>query len=198
MTDSTATVEAEDKKRAVAKHALLAADGAVVEDFEDAHGIRYTDLASGLPYDFIPKNPNAIRMLAMFGARTLATNEASQVRQKDGSSQDQIDAIAARFAGMENDNVWVDRTREAGPRWDIPTLAKAAVNVSVTDGHIPATDAQLMADAEAQFIDLMNADKANVAHIRAVEGVEAEYKRLQGKVQKTSADLLGMLKPKAA
>jgi hypothetical protein len=195
MTDQTqaAAEAAEQTKRAVAKHALLATDGAVVEDFEDAHGIRYTDLASGITYDFIPKNPNTLRMLAIFGARTLATNEASAARQKDGSSQDQIDAIAARFDYMESNNAWVDRTREVGARWDIPTLAKAAVNVAVAEGKLPAGDAEAALKAEARFTDLMNGDKAKVAAIRAVAGVEAEYKKLQGKTAKTADDLAAML-----
>ena len=189
-TNETAT---ESAKRAVAKHALLAADGAVVEDFEDAHGIRYTDLASGLTYDYTPKNPNAIRMLAMFGARTLATNEASASRQKEGSSQDQIDSIKERFEYIEANNAWVDRTREVGARWDVATLAKAAVNVLIAQGKIPAGDAQKAAETEARLADLMNTDKAKVGSIRAVDGVEAEYKKLQGKTAKTADDLAAML-----
>src|SRR5262249_47200755 len=140
MTD-VASTEDDGKKRAVAKHALLAADGAVVEDFEDAHGIRYTDLASNLTFDYMLKSNAAMRMLACFGARTLATNEASASRQKEGTSQDQIDSIKERFDYMDSQNAWVDRTREVGARWDIPTLAKAAVNVSIAAGKIPAGDA---------------------------------------------------------
>jgi|SRR5215470_8488180 len=192
MTD-VASTEDDGKKRAVAKHALLAADGAVVEDFEDAHGIRYTDLASNLTFDYMLGNANTLRMLACFGARTLATNEASASRQKDGSSQDQIDAIRERFEYMDRENAWVDRQREVGARWDIPTLAKAAVLVSIAAGKIPANDAQKAGEAEARFTDIMTQDKAKVAAIRAVDGVEAEYKKLQGKTAKTADDLAAML-----
>lgn len=192
MTDTTVADAAESTKRAVAKHALLAADGAVVEEFEDAHGIRYTDLSSGITYDFVPKNPNAIRMLAVFGARTLATNEASAARQKEGTSQDQIDAITERFSNMENNNVWVDRTREVGARWDLGVLATAAVNVAIAAGKLPNEDAA-KGKAYAKFFEKMTQDKAAVSTVRAVEGVEAEYKKLQGKTAKTADDLAAML-----
>lgn len=185
--------DAKTEKRAVAKHQLLGADGAVVEDFEDAHGIRYIDLASGGTFDYTPKSANAIRMLAMFGARTLATNEASAARQKEGSSQDQLDAIKDRFDYIEANNAWVDRTREVGARWDLPLLAKAAVNVAVADGKIPAGDAQKMAESEAKFLDLMTKDKTKVGVIRSVAGVEAEYKKLQGKTAKSADDLMALV-----
>lgn len=185
---------ADDKveKRAIAKHELLAADGSVVEDFEDAHGIRYTDLASGLSVDYLPKNPNALRMGAAFGFRTLATNEASQARQRDGSAQDQIDAIRDRFDLIENQSQWVDRTREGGVRWDLPTLATAAVNVAIANGKV-ANDDSAKGAAFQKFSEFLAADPGNVAKIRSVDGVEAEYRKLRGKTAKTADDLMAMV-----
>lgn len=190
-TDSTTTEET--SKRKVAEHLLLAADGTTVDDIEDAHGIRYVDIASGGSFDYMLKpNSHGARMLALFGARTLATNEASGARQKDGSSQDQLDAIKERFDYIDTQNAWADRTREVGARWDLPTLASAAVNVAVAAGKIP-NEQEPKGKAYARFLELMTQDKAKVGAIRAVDGVEAEYKKLQGKTAKTADDLSAML-----
>lgn len=196
MTDVSTTAETE-KKRAIAEHILLGSDGKVVEDIEQAHGIRYVDKASALSVDYTPTDPNALRMLAVFGAKTLATNVASATRgpDKDGTAQEQIDAIQARFDWIETQKSWLDPSREVGARWDIDTLATAAVNVSVANGKVPNEDDKKAA-AFAKFKALMEdpaKGKGNVTAIRSVAGVEAEYKKLQGKTAKTADDLAAML-----
>lgn len=191
--------ETEAAKRQVAKHILLASDGSVVEEFEKATGGRYTDIATNanIDYQLVP-NSDATRMLALFGLRTLMTNEASAVRNsKDGGSpQEQLQAITDRIALIHgtdgNGGVWVDRTREVGARYDLPTLSTAAVNVLVRDGKLADTDAAKGA-AYAKFLQQMTDDKAKVTVIRQVEGVEQEYKKLQGKTTKTADDLVSML-----
>jgi hypothetical protein len=197
--EAGAAVDAEGTKRQVAKHFLLASDGSVVEDFEKATGCRYTDIATGrsIDYQLVP-NSDAMRMWALFGWRTLATNEASAVRNsKDGGGSDeQLAAITERIALIHgtdgNGGVWVDRTREVGARYDLPTLATAAVNVLVREGKLADTD-ETKSKAYAKFLAGMEADKAKVTTIRQVEGVEQEYKRLQGKTTKTADDLVSML-----
>lgn len=191
--------ETEAAKRQVAKHILLASDGSVVEEFEKATGGRYTDIATNanIDYQLVP-NSDATRMLALFGLRTLMTNEASAVRNsKDGGSpQEQLQAITDRIALIHgtdgNGGVWVDRTREVGARYDLPTLSTAAVNVLVRDGKLADTDGAKGA-AYAKFLQQMTDDKAKVTVIRQVEGVEQEYKKLQGKTTKTADDLVSML-----
>jgi hypothetical protein len=189
----------ETSKRQVAKHILLAADGSVVEDFEKATGGRYTDIATNanIDYQLVP-NSDATRMLALFGLRTLMTNEASAVRNsKDGGTpQEQLTAITERLALIHgtdgNGGTWVDRTREVGARYDLPTLATAAVNVLVRNGKLADTD-ETKGKAYAKFLESMEQDKAKVTTIRQVEGVEQEYKKLQGKTTKTADDLVSML-----
>lgn len=188
------------KKTAVAKHLLLDAAGQVVEEFEQAHGIRYINIESGATFDFIPTNPDSQRMLSVFGARTLATNEASAARQKDGTAADEMDAIADRFALIQPsdpavDPVWVDRTREGGPRVDTVVLSQAMVQFYVDEKIIPDAAAERDAAAAkvlAKFDDPKDG-KAQISKARSNPKVETLYKSLKGGKAATSQDLAGML-----
>lgn len=176
-------------KRQVAKHFLLDASGNLVEDFEDAKGIRYLDIGSGQTIDYIPANDKARDMLAAFGARTLATNEASAARNgRDATSAEQCDAIRERFASIDS-GTWVDRTREGGPRIDYPTLAKAIFNVLSKAGK---TDETKRNEAEAAYVKAFEADKAKAAFMRTAPGVEAEYKALRGTKTASVEDLAAL------
>ena len=178
-------------KRQVAKHYLLGANGDVVEDFEDAKGIRYVDLGSGQTIDYVPANEKARDMLAAFGARTLATNEASAARNgRDATSAEQCDAIRERFAGIDG-GTWVDRTREGGPRIDLPTLATAVVNVLITAGRLADTD-EAKGSKYAGLLQVFEQDKAKIAFVRSALGVDAEYKRLRGTKTATADDLAAL------
>lgn len=184
-------------KKQIAEHSLLNAAGETADDFDDgAVASRYVDKASGLTvdWDYTKASEDAKRMLALFGWRTLATNEASKVRQReDGQDtpQDQVDAIKARTDLVES-GVWVDRTREAGPKYDIATLATAAVNVLVGDGRIAAGDNEAKNATYAKFFEAMTQDAAKVTTVRQVKGVEDEYKRLKGKKTATMDDLAAL------
>lgn len=182
-------VESEVTKRQVAKHSLLDAAGNIVEDMEAATGFRYLDIASGETFDYqLKANTDALRMLALFGGRTLATNEASAERQKDGDSKSQLAAIADRFALIDT-GVWVDRTREGGPRIDQAVLATAVLNVMIGSGKVPESErdgryAKLLANwAE-------NPKLVTVAH--SVPAVRDEYAKLSGKTARTVDDLAAM------
>jgi len=179
-----------EKVERVAKHELLDSAGTVTERFEDAVAIRYTDIASGDVIDFEPKG-EAQRMLALFGARTLATNEASASRQKDGTSADQMDAIRERFAGMSGDEPkWVDRTREGGPRIDQPTLAESVVDQMVIDGKWTEDE---RATKVAKMLETMKADAKKVTVLRSLPGVEAHYKRRKGGKAASAADIAALV-----
>lgn len=194
MTDVSGVTATPTKRAQIAEHGLLDSAGNTVDEFEQATGIRYVDLASKLTFDYQLTNPKTTNMLALFGARTLATNEASASRQKDGDSAEQIEAIKARFAYMDSTGEWVDRSREGGPRWDQPTLATAAVNVLVATKRIKANDDEAKGKAFAKFVESMAADPAKVAAIRQVEGVEAEYRKLRGTgATKSADDLMAMV-----
>lgn len=182
-------VDQEPTKRQVAKHSLLDASNAVVEEMEQGTGIRYLDIASGKTFDYqLKANSDGLRMLALFGARTLATNEASAARQKDGDSADQLTAITERFALIDT-GVWVDRTREGGPRIDQAVLATAVINVMVGGGKVQETER----DARyAKLLENWAADpkKVNVAH--SVPQVRDEYAKLTGKTARSIDDLAAM------
>jgi hypothetical protein len=191
MTDTSVVVES--AKRKVAEHGLVDAAGSPVDDFEDAHGITYKDLGSGAALTYIPTKPDSIRMYAIFGMRTLATNEASAARNgRDADGKEQVESIQARFDYVDSTGEWVDRTREGGPKWDQPTLATAAVNVLIATKRIKKDDEDAKGKAYAKFVESMAADPAKVAAIRQVEGVEAEYRKLRGKSAGSVDDLMAM------
>lgn len=182
-------VDQEPTKRQVAKHSLLDAGNAVVEEMEQGTGIRYLDIASGKTFDYqLKANSDGLRMLALFGARTLATNEASAARQKDGDSADQLTAITERFALIDT-GVWVDRTREGGPRIDQAVLATAVINVMVGSGKVQETE------RDARYAKLMEnwaADPKKVTIAHSVPAVRDEYAKLTGKTARTVDDLAAM------
>lgn len=182
------------KRERVAKHELIDASGNVVDEMEKAAGIRYTDVASGLTTDFRPDmaKPGAL-WAALFGLKTLATNEASQVRQADGTAQEEIDAINERFAKMfaDTDAAFVDRTRVGGPRYDQPTVAVALTNVMIAGGTWTEAD---RAEKEIKAKEAMAADPKKVSTFLSLEGVQAEYKRLRGAKVTSAADVADLLK----
>lgn len=186
-------------KRAVAKHYLLVANGTTTEDETKATGIRYVHLSTGRTFDY--QVPQAVAgspqtMLSIFGAKTLATNEASAMRQKEGDNSDQVGAIEERFALVDTGQ-WVDRTREGGPRTDKDLLSQAGINVMqaarVADGQAAYTAEEYAAQV-ASLRSKMEADAKVVTLVGKVAGVSAEYAKLAGKSTKTVSDLADLLK----
>lgn len=186
-------------KRAVAKHYLLNAAGQVVEKEEEATGIRYVHLSTGRTLDY--QVPGAVAgtpqtMGAVFGFKTLATNEASAMRQKEGDNSDQVGAIEERFALIDTGQ-WVDRTREGGPRTDKDLLSQAGINIMqaarVADGQPAYTEAEYQAEV-SKLRAKMEADSKVVTLVGKVAGVSAEYAKLAGKSTKTVSDLADLLK----
>lgn len=188
-------VQTEEKvsKRQVAKHILLANGGTSDDlDFDGADSIRYVDIESGQTIDYKPANDKATLMLALFGARTLATNEASAARQKDASGIEQIEAIRERFALIDS-GVWVDRTREGGPRIDPKLAAQALVEFMVSEGKVPADQGDsALAKVVANFEDEKEG-KARISKAMSNPTVAANYKRLKGGKAATADDLAAML-----
>jgi hypothetical protein len=129
-------------KRALAKHTILDAEGKVIsaedndEGFAAAYGIGYEHIATGgtFTWRYSEAGEDEKRMLCHFGAKTLATNEASAVKQKNGGNVDPTPAIGERFALLRgNPAQWVDRTRE-GVTIDLDALADAVVEVYAAKG----------------------------------------------------------------
>lgn len=182
--------ETEVTKRAVAKHYLLGADGqSIVEEESQAKGIRYVHIASGRTFDYMLKDGPSKDMLAIFGAKTLATNEASAMRQKEGDNSDQVGAIEERFALIDSGS-WVDRTREGGVRIDKDLLTTAAVNVMV---EAKAINEAQKGDVWAKLRQKLEDDPKQVAVFRQVAGVAAEYAKLAGKTARSVNELAALV-----
>jgi hypothetical protein len=189
---SDSKTETENVKRAVAKHELLNAAGEVVEEEELATGIRYTLLANNQTFDFqSAMNPGERNtMLVIFGAKTLATNETSALRNStkgEATPDEQIDAVRERFALLETGK-WVDRTREGvGAKIDLDALANAICNVLVAQGKY--TDEQVKTEKLAATRAKLDDDKAFARKSRQMPAVASEYAKLKGATAVTIDDL---------
>lgn len=204
MTDVGQTT-VDTAKRQVAKHSLLDAAGQVTDDMEKAVSCRYQDIETGRTKDYKPEGA-AKDMLALFGARTLMTNEASAIRngKEAGDGNAQMDAIDERFTGLDN-GVWVDRTREGvGAKIDKALLATAAVEVGM-EATPPRVTAEGKGDAYANILKALEEGRAAsgdkkaltaaqvMATIRAIPGVQERYARLTGKTTRTIDDLANLI-----
>src|SRR5258705_8130048 len=120
-----------DKRESVAKHELLAQPGGDHVAMQEAVGIRYTDRASGDKFEYFPHGAvagNALTMLALFGAKTKATNEASRVRNGDGgTTAEQLEAIDEVFANLDK-GIWREKAEGGGgSRTDKRLLAEVLI-----------------------------------------------------------------------
>lgn len=187
----TETVEITKAKRA--NHELLDAAGTVVDDEESAVGIRYTLLANGQVFDWQSglEAGKPATMLAVFGAKTLATNETSAARNnaKGAASPDeQMDAVRERFALLET-GVWVDRTRDGvGAKVDLDALAEAICQVLVSEGK--KTQAEVDSGYKAERRQKLEEDKVFARKARQQPKVSAAYAALVGRTTATVDDLL--------
>jgi hypothetical protein len=192
-TSGSAEGDTETVKRAVAKHELLDASGNLVENEEEATGIRYTLLANNQAFDFqsgmTPGERNTL--LAIFGAKTLATNESSAMRNSTkgaASPDEQIDAVRERFALLETGK-WVDRAREGiGAKIDLDALANAICTVMVAEGKW--TNDQVQSEKLAAVRQKLDDDKTYARNARKHPPFAAEYARIKGAAQVSTDDFM--------
>lgn len=178
-------------KQKVAKHELLDSAGAIVENEEEATGVRYTLIANNQAFDFqsgmTPGERNT--MLVLFGAKTLATNESSAMRNStkgEASADEQIDAVRERFALLETGK-WVDRTREGvGSKIDLDALANAICTVMVADGKY--TNDQVQTEKLAATRQKLDEDKSFARKARQHPPFAAEYAKIKGAAAVTTDD----------
>jgi hypothetical protein len=194
-TDAGGT-ESEVAKRGVAKHTLLAQDGSELPEDqgeETAYGVRYTLIGNGESQEYIyGKNAEMDRMLACFGAKTLATNERSAAKQKHGEDahDEQIAAVRERFTLLET-GVWVDRSRDGvGAKVDPDKLAEAICQVIIDEGKMTAE--QVEAGYKAKVRAKIDEDKAYARKARQMPKVSAAYASLMGRTAATVDDLLNL------
>lgn len=144
MTDTTVVADtAESKRAAVAKHELIAESGGEHTSIDKAVGIRYTDRASGQVFEYLipgAQAGSAQTMLALFGAKTKATNEASRVRNgQDGDVTAQFEAIDEVFENITK-GVWREKAEGGGgSRTDKAVLAQVLVSWLESQGKLNGT-----------------------------------------------------------
>jgi hypothetical protein len=136
MTDTT-NATAVDKREAVAKHELIAAKGGEHVSIDTAVGIRYTDKASGQVFEYLIPDAKAgspLTMLALFGAKTKATNETSRVRNgAGGDTTAQMEALDEVFESITN-GVWREKAEGGGgTRTDKSLLATVLIELLGTN-----------------------------------------------------------------
>ena len=184
----TATASANDKpkREQAAKHSFLAESGKETKDIHEATGIRYQDVASGEVFEYQIPGATAgspLTMLAVFGSKTKATNEALQIcQQGDEAEMSQVDAIIEVFGKISN-GVWREPSDGVGvAKVDRDSLALAIVEAQKALGH----DRDLNAVRKK-----LDDDPKFFRGARKAEDVSAIYNRLVGKdaKPKTSADL---------
>lgn len=128
--------DSKEKREMQAEHKLLDQSGTVVEAEESAFGISYKHLKTGETFTWtLPTQDAAVsaetRMLAIFGAKTLATNVASASKtRKDGVGA--VPSIQERF-DLIRSGTWVDRT--VGPRYDTDILLQAIAAAKAESGQ---------------------------------------------------------------
>ena len=146
MTDATTNATsatpttAEDKIERRAKHELIAVKGGEHVSIDTAVGIRYTDLAGKQVFEYmIPdaKAGSALTMLALFGAKTKATNETSRVRNgKNGGVSNPIEEMEALDEVFESitGGVWREKAEGGGgSRTDKSLLATVLIELLGTN-----------------------------------------------------------------
>lgn len=171
-----------------AEHHFIGRDSAVVDDISRATGIRYVSKENGGAVDFqIPEGEPRL-WLALFGARTLATNEASAARQGGDDAAGQLEAIRTRLTGIA-EGVWAAE-RSGGPRINLDALAQA-----LADAYIRARKLDKERREEGvQRIRAKLATQERGEHQKAlsVPGVRDAYQRHLGK-EVASLDQLDLL-----
>lgn len=175
MTDTTTNEQTGSKREAVAKHELIAKAGGEHVSIDQATGIRYTDRASGKAFEYVIPGAtpgSAITMLALFGAKTKATNEASRVRNADGGGTDeQLDAIEEVFTNIDK-GVWREKAEGgAGTRIDKALLAQVLV-AALGDKAVGTVDT---------YQNRLETEEAYYKKVWSNDQIKTEYRKRAGK-----------------
>ncbi len=189
-------------RKKVADHYLIDAQGNKVDTEEEATGIGYKLLAVDQPFEYQVSLPqkaldagltiadfigSAILLEAIFGCKTLATNESSQARNSlkgEASPAEQLEAVVQRFALVDS-GTWVDRTRDGvGAKVDKAALAAAYVAVAAAAGHTRD---------EAEVLAKLEENPKFVTQLRQIAAVMNEYNKRVGRPARSLDDVLGAI-----
>lgn len=181
--------EDEGKRAQRAKHEYLDAGGSPTKAMSEACGVKYTDIATGENFEFLIPGATAgspQTMLAVFGAKTLATNEASQVRQAVARGEEvegsEVDGIIARFDLLEK-GTW----REVGEGRIGVKVDRDALAAAIVEAQAKLGKTRDLLEIRQRLDD----DVAFFRKARKADDVTAIYNAKVGKETKplTSGDL---------
>lgn len=180
----TTTTAGEDKRQSVAKHELIAAPGGEHVNITEALGIRYTDKASGEVFEYMIPGATAgspITLLALFGAKTKATNEASRVRNgQGGDTTAQFEAIDEVFQNISN-GIWREKAEGGGgSRTKLDVLAQVLIEAL-------GDKAQGTVDT---YQNRLETDEAYRKKVWSNDQIKAAYKLAIGKTGPAVTDLV--------
>lgn len=182
---ATTTPAAKDKRESVAKHELIAAAGGEHVNITEAIGIRYTDKASGTVFEYLI--PGAVAgspqtMLALFGSKTKATNEASRVRNgTGGDTTAQFEAIDEVFDNITN-GIWREKAEGGGgSRTDKAVLANVLVTFLEAAGKLQGT--------VDTYQHRLETEDGYMKKVLSNDEIKSAYKKAVGKTGPAADDL---------
>jgi hypothetical protein len=186
MTDTTQAGEATTTKReSVAKHELIAAANGEHTSIDKAIGIRYTDKTSGTVFEYLIPGAtagSAQTMLALFGAKTKATNEASRVRNgQNGDVTAQFEAIDEVFENITN-GIWREKAEGGGgSRTDKAVLAAVLVEFLEAAGKLQGT--------VDTYLNRLETEDGYMKKVMSNDEIKSAYRRKVGKTGPAADDL---------
>lgn len=144
MTDTTTNAKAKKVQIAIRDWVDAQANPLSAGDEAKVEGIRYIHLPSakrakpdynpesdaapdGTAFEYLFTDPVAVKMLAAFGAQTLAGNVVNTATNgpKGDKALNPVPLIQERFDAITNDHVWADREGGVGVRYDKDKLIEA-------------------------------------------------------------------------
>lgn len=166
----------DDKVERQAKHELIASAGGEHTSMDKATGIRYTQLKSGAVFEYVipgAQPGTAATMLALFGAKTKATNEASRVRNGEkGTPDEEMEAIDEVFANLDK-GIWREKAEGGGgSRTDKALLAEVIVS---------ALGAQANPGGSLYYQHRLEQEDGYLKKVMSVDAIKNEYRKRAGK-----------------
>ena len=177
-----------------AEHVMIDASGNEVEDQELAHGYVYSLVGTGtddvdpFEWNWADATDDEKRMVALFGVKTLATNEASGKRNNakgvQFSASEIMDAVKARFALIRGGQWTAEREGGIGVVVDRDKLASAICEYLVSSGKKTQNDVDTGGTWDKVRARL-ESDKEYFRNARNQPEVSANYAKLMGRTAVT-------------
>lgn len=164
-----AAAENSPESRKVAEHGYVGPDGSPVDSIDEATGISYLHVRD--KWNFTYQIPGAVvaspaTLLAVFGAKTLATNTTSGARQR---GEDEQKALVDRFSSVD-EGTWRERSEGGGrgPKYDKDVLAGVLFAALKADGVAKGDEASYREKLEdrSYYAKVRNNPKVMAAYLQ--------------------------------